>query len=127
MEVLRRLLGQHGVALREVDTTDNDAIGDRAVLDELERQGADLSLPRDARHYLYFRNHEDAILAGQRLQEEGFTTEVSRAAGDGSWLLLASHTALVNATTVPLLRHRLTGIAASLGGEYDGWEASPDP
>jgi hypothetical protein len=127
MEVLRRLFGQQGEALHQVDTTENNAVGDRSVLDELDRQGADLSRPREARHYLYFRDHENAILAGHRLHEDGFSTQVSRAAGDGSWLLLASHTALLNSETVPLLRHRLTGVASSLGGDYDGWEASPEP
>jgi hypothetical protein len=101
--------------------------GDQLLLRQLEKLGADLSLPRSTRHYLYFPAESDATQAAQLLEGEGYAIEQRPGADGANWLMLASRTEVVDAASVAQFRSRLTDMASSLGGEYDGWEAAPKP
>jgi hypothetical protein len=71
------------------------AEGDRMILDMLRLQGADLSVRVEA-----------------------------SAAGDGTWLALATGERVVDEATVDGVRARFDQVAGEHGGEYDGWEAA---
>lgn len=127
MQLFKRFFGQPKVRLEKVAATSTPDDGDRAVLDQLRRLGANLSQPRGTRHYLYFPSVEAAQAAAPRLEADGFAVEMSLGADQKNWLALATHTAVINTDTVPELRARLTALAAAHGGDYDGWEATPTP
>jgi Regulator of ribonuclease activity B len=101
--------------------------GDRFVVEQLRQQGADLSRPRNIKHYLYFPSQSVANQAAQAFQVMGFSSEVREGADHKSWLALAKGATLVNQETVAKMRSQFTELASILSGEYDGWEASPEP
>lgn len=93
----------------------------------LRSAGVDLSRPRDIVHYLYFPNQEKAEQAGEKVRTLGLSVAVGPAATGSQWLVRADHDLIVNAETVAPERSALERICVSLGGDYDGWEASaPD-
>lgn len=99
------------------------------VLAQLRALGADLSQPRDVRHYLYFANEASADAAARELRELGYNVEVGPAAGadepaPNPWCVLASAERVADERTVPLETTRMTTVATKLAGEYDGWEAA---
>jgi hypothetical protein len=57
----------------------------------------------------------------------GFLSEVREGADHKSWLALAKGATLVNEEAVARMRSQFTELASILKGEYDGWEASPEP
>jgi hypothetical protein len=103
------------------------AEGDRLVIEQLRQQGADLSRPRNIKHYLYFPIQSSASQAAQAVQALGFSSEVREGADHKNWLALAKGSTLVNQETVAKMRSQFTELASILKGEYDGWEASPEP
>jgi hypothetical protein len=98
---------------------------DRLILQQLTALGADLTKPRQQRHYLYFPSEELAARARERLESDGFTVQLHQT--DRDWCALASCTGVVNKDIVDDARIRLTKLATSFSGKYDGWEASPNP
>lgn len=92
----------------------------------LVKHGADLSQPRDMRAYLYLQSEEDATACASTLRENGFDVTTSEAK-KGSWLALAHQEMIVNDQVIAQLRARLTALVSVLDGEFDGWEASPQP
>ena len=101
--------------------------GDQLVLEQLESLGADLSQPREVRHYLYFPAETAASEVADALATEGFTIEKDRGADGRSWLVLAIQTMVPTPESIAALRTRLTAVADERGGEYDGWEAAAEP
>jgi len=97
---------------------------DRAVLESLRQSGSNLSLPHVVEHYLYFLKEAAARAAAKILRTEGYRVEVRLGADGISWLVLASHAVTPAPATVARTTLRLEEIASSLGGEYDGWEAT---
>jgi len=76
------------------------------------------------RHYLYFRKKPNAEQAGKWLRDRGFSVEIRKAADGETWLALATKTPPKAAEDMDDLRHEMEGLAAQLGGEYDGWEVA---
>ncbi len=104
--------------------------GDAMIVDQLRRAGADLSQPRDVVHYLYLPFEEAASTASHRLREAGYTTEVRSAAGPAGanpWLVVARKEEVLSLESARAARVAFTAIAATYGGEYDGWEAAASP
>ena len=73
--VWRKLLGK-----KEVLPPD-PATGDLRVLAEHEKNGADLTQPRDLVHYLYVPSQDAAEQAAAELRGLGYTAEPKPAAG----------------------------------------------
>jgi hypothetical protein len=94
------------------------------VLAQLKGAGADLSKPADVNHYLYFARQADAQKAGEALTQKGFKVEVKPGAAGPQWLCLANERMVPSSANVEKRTELLEGLAASLSGEYDGWEAS---
>lgn len=123
MRFLRKLFPRDELTFSEISTTEDVAEGDARVISMLAEQGADLSQPLQVRHYLYFRDRAAASAVTERLQAEGFSIEQDHSRKYG-WSVRASHATPVNAERIASLRARLTQVASSLDGEYDGWEAA---
>jgi regulator of RNase E activity RraB len=107
------------------------AEGDRLVIGELRRAGADLSRPREVLHYLYLPTEDAAKQARDTLRSEGYTAEVRPAADaetgvPNQWLALARIETVVDEAMIDRARERLELLAVEHGGEYDGWEAAAD-
>ncbi len=112
--------------LELIGTVANADEGDRRILEELGKLGADLAQPRSVRHYLYLPDRGAAIVAARQLEADGYTVEIFQHAEKG-WWVRASHLAVITLESVAELRARLGAIAAPLDGKYDGWEGAPTP
>jgi hypothetical protein len=102
------------------------ASGDKLVIETLAQHGADLSKARHLRAYLYLPSEEAADAARATLADEGFDVTVTQPKRR-SWLALAHREMVVNAEAIADLRARLDAVAGTHGGDFDGWEASPQP
>jgi hypothetical protein len=122
--VWRRLRGK-----KERRTPPDAATGDLLVLAELQKNGANLSQPRDLVHYLYVPSQDAAEKAADELRGLGYTAEAKPAAGvqpddSNPWLVLANFDAVVDQERVRWERARFDELAAKYRGDYDGWEAA---
>jgi hypothetical protein len=97
---------------------------DQAVLEELARAGSRLDQPHPIDHFLYFPSEERAARAAEMLRRDGFTTRVDAPlGGTTSWKLTATRAYVPTAGAITSTRRRMNALAASLGGEFDGWES----
>ena len=100
---------------------------DRLVIEALRQAGADLSQPRDVRHYLYVPNEKIATFLGPRIEQIGFAVETQacrrrlQLADPDQWL------AVVTEEQIAEFRKTFETLAEKAGGEYDGWEAAATP
>jgi len=133
--IFRRLFGSRrdedaqpgSEEVAQFDTADE---GDRLIIDQLRSLGADLSKPREVLHYLYVPTEAAAADAGQEARSQGYTTEVKPAAGPpgpNPWLVLATKDEVISVASARASREAFTAMAATHGGEYDGWEAAATP
>ncbi len=77
--MLRRLFGRQPPDIESMDGQ---------VIAQLRNAGADLRLPRDTVHYLYFQTEDGASIAAEQLQAHGLTAVVQpAAAGSDPWLV----------------------------------------
>lgn len=97
------------------------ADGDASTLAELARAGSDLGRPHQIEFYLYLPTESAAAGVAEDLRREGFTVEVRRADGAGDWLALSTREMLPELAALRHWRQRLTALAESRGGAYDGW------
>lgn len=108
--------------------------GDRQVLAAMASYGADLAKPAHTIHFLYFQTLAAANAAADELRAEGFETlRVDRTPPKSIWQRLfgpsqfsciAETHAVPEESAVFATTDRMNALAAKLGGEYDGWEAS---
>jgi hypothetical protein len=115
----------------EVASYDTPAEGDRLVIAELGRAGADLSRPREVVHYLYLPSEDAAKHVRETLDGEGYSAEVRPSADadrgvPSAWLVLARVEAIVDEDMIDRARQRFELLAAEHHGVYDGWEAAVD-
>ena len=97
--------------------------GDQQVLDQLREVGSNLSLPHSIEHFLYFPEEAAAREVASALAAEGYRAEARPGADGKDWLVLASHTVVPSPRQVATNTLRMEKLAASFGGEYDGWGA----
>ncbi len=110
-------------------STDVDP-GDRMVIEQLRQGGADMTRPREVRHYLYLPTERAANDAAEELRRSGYRSEVRPAAGPpgpNPWLVLATIEQVVDGDAIGPARRLFTRLATDAGGEYDGWEAAATP
>jgi hypothetical protein len=101
---------------------------DKISIKQLRKLGADLSRPRHVLHFVYFDDEQSASSAAEAIAEGGYTTEVEPPSDTvDQWLVRSESMRVVDDSTVPVYRHWFEEIAASHGGEYDGWEAAKKP
>jgi len=95
--------------------------GDLAVLRRLAKGGSNLSKSHPIDFFLYFPNEQAAEGAAAELRNDGFGAQVQRGADEGNWLCHATRSLVPAHAELVAIRARLEGIAASRGGQYDGW------
>lgn len=100
------------------------AEADAQTLLALRNAGADLTKPTEVRFYLYFRTREVAERAANSAQTPDLTANVDEGADRKSWLCLVSGRMVPSESAIRAASTRLQALAATLGGEYDGWEAA---
>ena len=106
--------------------------GDKLILNELRKRGADFQKPREIVHYLYVPTQDASHEAAAKLRKYGFEV-TERASADGAnnppnpWLVLARKVTLVDPQTVEEMRIQFEALASESKGEYDGWEAAAQP
>ena len=108
--------------------------GDRRVLAALASHGSDLGKVAHTIHFLYFKTINAANAAAEELRAAGYgNLRVHRTPTKSIWKRLfgprefsciAEAHAVPSESTVFATTDRMNALAARLGGEYDGWEAS---
>jgi hypothetical protein len=106
----------------------SSAIGtsDAAVLDGLQRQGADLGRPHTPVYAAQFPT-ESALKAARRdLENDGFRALRASPSKDGrTWMLLLTRTMPLTPDNVASASRSIEAIATRHGGHYNGWRAEP--
>lgn len=97
---------------------------DTAVLNLMQKNGADLSKERLVHFYLYFPDKENARAAEAELKKSGYEVDCSK--GSEKWLCLASRKIIPSNTALTSLRKKFEALANQLSGLYDGWETELD-
>lgn len=107
---------------------------DRKLLKSLAAHGSDLTKPAHIIHFLYFNSPDAARAAASELAALGYQNIRARPAPGTSWwrrLLgprqyscVAEIRAVPSESDVFETTDQMESLAARLGGEYDGWEAS---
>jgi hypothetical protein len=98
--------------------------GDRQVLDQLRKAGADLTRPTEVNFYLYFKDRQAADSAAAHASEGPLVAMVRRAGDDSAWLCLVSGQMVPTEAAIHANAVRLLALAQAHGGDYDGWEAA---
>lgn len=94
---------------------------DQSVLTQLKKAGSDLSKPHKIEFFLYFPDHATAEQAGSRVRASGFEVEVRQAAKSPEWLCFTKKTMIPELSALQKIRRDFGDLAASMGGQYDGW------
>jgi hypothetical protein len=98
--------------------------GDALVIEKLRAAGSDLSKPIVVDLYLYFPTEVAARTVAGTMRTEGYSVEVRPPVPDiPSWACVARKPILLTAEGMRDVRAKLSVLAKSFGGEYDGWEA----
>lgn len=100
---------------------------DLALLGQLMKAGANLDEPRHVLHFLYFPSRSPAEAAAETCRTAGYHCEVKDPLPEfpGQWSLVCERRDVV---IDPITGRETTDffdqLAATNGGEYDGWEAA---
>ncbi len=94
---------------------------DGAVLIQLKKAGSDLSKPHAIEFFLYFPTQTVAEQAAPRVKAAGFDVQVKPAAKGSDWLCYATKAMVPDLPALQKIRVDFNSLAASLGGQYDGW------
>jgi Regulator of ribonuclease activity B len=94
---------------------------DEAVLKQLAKAGSRLSQCHTIEFFLYFPAESVAQQAASRIKESGFEVKVGPAAQGPLWLCFATKEMVPELAALQKIRSDFGQLAASLGGEYDGW------
>ena len=99
------------------------ADGDLKVIQQLQREGSDLTKAYSIEFFLYFPSEQAARSAADGVRATGFNTKVEPSAYDQNWLCLATRDLVPTHEALHGIRIQFEELAARLGGEYDGWGA----
>jgi hypothetical protein len=97
---------------------------DVEVMAQLVKSGADLTQPRHVLYFLYLNTETDAESAAGAARDAGYRAAVDRAVDGDKWSMIAEIIAITDPPTVIAADDLFQSLADTLGGEYDGWEAS---
>lgn len=94
---------------------------DGSTLDQLARAGSDLSRSHQIEFFLYFPERSAAEAVARELAAEGYGTALSQEEAAADWLCLATRAMIPDLAGLRACRTRLTALAESHQGVYDGW------
>jgi hypothetical protein len=99
---------------------------DAAVLDQLERAGADLSQSRHVIYYSYAPSEDIGQAMRAEAEARGYAVEVRQPLPDfpDQWGVVCETQAVTSREAVRGADEFFQGLATRHGAEYDGWEAS---
>jgi hypothetical protein len=99
---------------------------DLAVLDQLMKNGADLTRSRHVVYYSYAPSEEVARAMGGEAEAGGYTASIREPLPDfpGQWRLISEIHAVTSPDFVREADDFFQGLADRHSAEYDGWEAS---
>lgn len=100
---------------------------DLLVLEQLVKAGADLTQPRHVLHFLYLPDRDRAVQAAEEATARGFEVAVREPLPDypDQWTVVCErHDVVIDPEHVREATDYFEALAASHGGDYDGWEAS---
>jgi Regulator of ribonuclease activity B len=101
---------------------------DQIVLQQLRSLGADLSLPRHVRHFLYFHVQSDAQRAAEEVERADYSATVQAPSEEVPvWTVVAEGFRVIGPDTVAGFRAWFEHVASEHHGEYDGWEPARSP
>jgi hypothetical protein len=101
---------------------------DQYVVEQLRGLGADITLPRHVRHYLYFQQEGFARAAAEQIERADYTATVTEPNDEiPVWTVRAEGYRVIGSETVPGFRAWFEQVAADFDGEYDGWEPATKP
>lgn len=82
----------------------------------------DVDAPREVEHFANFMNIKDARTAARRLEQLGFTVEISRRRVVQA-VLVARRMSTVDVETADAMVEQVFGVVEGCRGDYDGWGA----
>ena len=94
---------------------------DESVLIQLKKAGSDLSKTHKIEFFLYFPTQAKAEQAAQQIKASSFNVEVKQAAQGNDWLCYTTKAMVPDLVALQKIRKDFDSIAASLGGQSDGW------
>jgi Regulator of ribonuclease activity B len=101
---------------------------DQIVIRQLRSLGADLSLPRHVRHFLYFEAQSSAQQAAEEIERADYSATVSPPSAEiPVWTVVAEGFRVIGPDTVAGFRAWFEHVATEHHGEYDGWEPARSP
>lgn len=102
---------------------------DARLIDQLRKRGSDPFKPHDLDFFLAFPTRETADAVAAQLTTEGFKTDVidTPESGELRFSLHAQKSLHLTVPDMQDLSRRLTDLATSKGGRYDGWSAKQVP
>jgi uncharacterized protein (TIGR01619 family) len=99
------------------------SIINRRIQKELEQRGDDSSIPREIKHWLYFKDKDDIEPFIRELETAGFqiisTGDANR---NGEYGIIAGHTIAID-EQIDDITYELMDISEKHHGSYDGWES----
>jgi regulator of RNase E activity RraB len=96
------------------------AEADELVLDHLTRLGDDPAASHETHHFLYLPTPDGADAVARTLHRTGWSTSIEES--EGALLVTAVRAYPLTPDLVRETRAKLTELAATHGGVYDGWE-----
>lgn len=100
----------------------------REALDDMRRNGSNLSAPRQVEFFSYFADELSATRAAQEMASRRYPTTVYRVEeGDPSFTCISRRRMVLSEGSLGLAMQELEEIAERFGGELDGWETEPGP
>lgn len=99
-------------------------MGNRQVVDSLEKSGDRLDVPRKVDHWLYFEKTEMMKRFAKIIKEEGFSIEdeANELDEEGKYPISISRIDSVDFHSINEVTDLLIEISEKCEGEYDGWE-----
>lgn len=94
--------------------------GDRQVLEQLRKAGADLTKLTEVEFYLYFKDRQSADSAAAHAGDGRLVATGRRAGDDSAWLCLVSGNMVPSEAAIHSNATRLLALARAHRGEYDG-------
>jgi len=93
------------------------------VLEQLRRAGSDINRTHEFDFFLYFPTAVAARTAAARARRSEFSTRVAPAPVGKGWLCRAKISVVPDLAPWHEIGRFFTQLAASLEGEFDGWES----
>ena len=126
MRLFRRKSDDEPVDMNERSPQLGVKYKDLMVLDQLRKNGANLSEPRHVIYYSYAPTEETAQSMGHEAESEGYSAEVREPLPQfpGQWSLICETHAVTSPDFVRGADDFFQALADRHGANYDGWEAS---